>query len=287
MLKSFISWLDHFIIDEGPSTVAKAVVGILGFAALLGAILGNAAVKAGLIVSVILLALVGIVVLIGDRKRLKQEAEYSRRLLARYCNFLTDRPKPVVRVLDWEQIAVIESNGDTVEVVTLRALVLRDELYFLPLRLGPGWDQPQKYRQRVQVKVRSLSVDGTKGTSCDITTSWLPDGRMDVLSHLSSPVGHGSEVRLEMEWRWPGKCIPLAKERRPDEFAFRFNNPVERASYVVVLPAGEDAYFDPSVSKQTTQVSLSSSLEIGKGAQNLRSSFTMCDVAAELVSDLN
>jgi hypothetical protein len=48
-----------------------------------------------------------------------------------------------------------------------------------------------------------------------------------------------------MEWKWPGKCIPLVKYREPDSFSVRFSHLIEEVHYTVVLPDGEDAFYDP------------------------------------------
>lgn len=244
MLRSFVAWLDGYLDGEEPSAIVKAVVGILGFAALLGALLGDAAIRTGAIVAVLLVLLAIMLLLLADRRRLRSEIKTNRVLLTRYCDFITDRPRPVVKVRSWEQVASIEPNGDTREVITVHGVVQR-KLYFLPLRFGAGWNQPDRYRRGVRVNVRSLRISGDRGTSWAVTSSWMTDGRLDVLSHLHSPLASGTEIHLEMEWFWPGKCIPLVRKREPDEFAFRFSNPIEVASYTVILPHRFDAYYDP------------------------------------------
>jgi hypothetical protein len=80
-----------------------------------------------------------------------------------------------------------------------------------------------------------------------MTPSWLPDGRLEMLAHLHSPVSKNTEIQIEMEREWPGKCVPLMKERGPDTFVFNFSRAlhIEHATYVVVLPKGADAYYEP------------------------------------------
>jgi hypothetical protein len=244
MLRSFVAWLDGYLDGEEPSAIVKAVVGLLGFAALLGALLGDTAIRAGAIVAVLLVLLAVMLLLLADRRRLRQEIKSNRRLVTRYCDIITDRSRPVVRVRSWQQVAVIEPNGDTREVITVHGVVQR-KMHFMPLRFGSGWDQPERHRRGVRVKVRSLRVSGDRGTSWVVTSSWLPDGRLDLISHLHSPVAGDTEIHLEMEWFWPAKCAPLVRNREPDEFAFRFSNPVESVSYTVILPRRLDAYYDP------------------------------------------
>jgi hypothetical protein len=50
-----------------------------------------------------------------------------------------------------------------------------------------------------------------------------------------------------MERKWPGKCVPLMKDRRPDDFIFNFSRAlhIEHATYVVILPKGSEAYYEP------------------------------------------
>jgi hypothetical protein len=46
MFRSFIAWLDSYLSREEPSSVLKAIVGLMAFAGLLGTIFGNQAVRA-------------------------------------------------------------------------------------------------------------------------------------------------------------------------------------------------------------------------------------------------
>ena len=53
MLRETILFLEEFLHGHGPPAVAKAVVGLMSFAVLLGAVLGSTAIKAGALVTVI------------------------------------------------------------------------------------------------------------------------------------------------------------------------------------------------------------------------------------------
>lgn len=244
MLRSVIAWLDNYLEGEGSPAVAKAVVGIMSFAVLVGAILGNAAVKAGLLVAVIFVALAAMLILLADRRRIVSQSNSYKQLLTRYCKFIVDQKKPAMRISRLEHVAVIDKSGDTTEVIKMHVVVLKKELYFVPLRFGSAWEQPHKYRKRLKVEVRSLLVEGNRGTEWEVTESWLPDGKLDLLSHLHSPAPQGSEVKLEVDRAWPGKCIPLVRGR-PETFTLQFARPIDYASYVVVLPPGAEAYYDP------------------------------------------
>jgi hypothetical protein len=247
MLRSFIAWLDNYLAGEEPSAVVKAVVGLMSFAALLGAVLGSTAIRTGALVVVVFIVLAMMLMLLADRRRIQREAEEHRRLLTLYCDFIIDPPRPTVRILKWEQVVFIEPNGDAKETINIQGIVLREKLYFLALRSTPRWEQPHWYRSRVKVKARSLLIDGARGTSWAITSSWKPNGELDFLAHLHQPANYGSEIHLEIERDWPGKCIPIMVKRDHDEFTLRFREtmPVEYATYEVVLPSGVDAYYDP------------------------------------------
>jgi hypothetical protein len=65
-------------------------------------------------------------------------------LLARYCNFVIDNsPEPLVSIEAWQQWVFIHANGDVREVLTLRAVALREKVCFIRLKAGSGWDQPE------------------------------------------------------------------------------------------------------------------------------------------------
>lgn len=247
MLRSFIDWLDEFLAERGAADVIKAIVGLLGFAALLGVLLGSTAIKAGAVVSVILAVVSIILLLVADRRRLQKLADRYSRLLTRYCDFIADDPRPTVLVKEWSQLVKIARNGDVEEFVTIRAVSLREQLYFLTLRVGASWDQPHKYKRKVKVNIRSLLVDGQMGPRWNVTSSWLADGRLNLLAHLHDPVEHSQELTIRMERVWPGKCIPLMIHHDPDHFTLRFDRAmkIEAATYVVVLPAGCEAHYEP------------------------------------------
>ncbi|MEV4317460.1 hypothetical protein [Actinocrispum sp. NPDC049592] len=204
-------------------------------------------VESGLLIAVTLVMLSLMLLLFADRANLKREAVRYRRLLTRYCDFVATPPRPTVRVQSWDQTLVLQENGDATCTIAITAVVLKKELYFLQLRFGSGWEQPERQRKRVRLTIRNLLIAGTRGTSWEITTTWLSASRLDVLAHFHEPVRQGSELRFEVEWSWPGQCVPLMRERRPDEYIFKFSKlwPLERATYAVILPAGLDAYHEP------------------------------------------
>lgn len=186
-------------------------------------------------------------VLIRDHGTLKREVSAHRELLTRYCELIYYASHPVALVQSWNQVATIERNGDVNELITINAVALRDPLYFLRLRSDAKWEQPEAYRRRVRVNFRSVHIAGLRGPSWQITPRWLPDGRLEMLAHLHSPVPKGAEIQIEIEREWPGKCIPLMKERAPDNFGFNMSGAlhIKQAKYIIVLPKDTDVYYEP------------------------------------------
>ena len=247
MLTRFVAWLDDLLEGEGSPAIVKSVVGIMGFAVLLGAILGNAAVKSGILVAVVLVIMSVMLIQLRDRKKLKRSIYFRDDLLTRYCDSLYDQSQPVALVKDWNQVATIDKDGDVKELITIRAVAAQEFLYFLRLRADPRWAQPHRYRRRVRIDFRSLNGAGDRGPSWQVTPSWLPDGRLEMLAHCHTPVPRGTEIQVEVEREWPRKCTPLM-EGALDSFGFNFSKAlqIEHGSYIVILPKGVDVYAEPA-----------------------------------------
>ncbi|WP_285475893.1 hypothetical protein [Amycolatopsis sp. NBRC 101858] len=247
MLKSLIEWFDRQLLARGAAATVRSIFAVLGFSVAVAAVPGVPTVKLAGLLLMILLALTFALVLLHDRAQLKQQADEDRFLLARYCRFLGERHGYVARVLSWRQTAVIDTEGGSKEVIRIHAVSMRRQLYFLPLKFGARWDQPKAVQKQVRVKVRSLLLEDRRGTSWRATINWLPDGRFELICHLRAPVKIGADIKLEIEWYWPGKCAPLVKRREPEEFIFKFNKlmPVEYAEYKITLPVGQEAFCEP------------------------------------------
>jgi hypothetical protein len=244
MLRSFIAWLDDYLAGEGPSALVKAVVGLLSFAGLLGAVLGDVAIKAGALVVVILSVVSLGLMIVADRKRLRRRIELAERVIVRCADF-THALEPGYRMTAWDKTVVVSPNGDAAETLKVRAAVERPDVQFFWLRTGCGWPQPAKYRRRVDVRVRNLLTSDVPGTSLDRTLSWRADGRLVVVIHLPRPPRVGGEICILMETWWPGKCAPLMRDGRCDEFTIRLDRVVEHARYRIVLPKGYGTYCEP------------------------------------------
>ncbi|WIV59888.1 hypothetical protein [Amycolatopsis nalaikhensis] len=245
MLKSFLGWLRDYVIYTGIVGLAEGVLGILAFGGLLSALLGNSAIKAGAIVAV-LLGVIGLyILLIANRVEWRSRTELDRRLLQHYCSVLKERHGHSWRIVSWLESAVVRPNGDATEVITVTAIVECDVLDFFAIRTGAGWHQSERVRRKVKVNVKSLEVDGIGGTRRDVTSTWLDDGRLEVLAHFGSPASRGDEIVMVIEKEWPGKCAPLMRERRPDEFALKFACAIGYLEYAIHLPEGAEVACDP------------------------------------------
>lgn len=244
MLKRFVEWLDDLLADEGSAAVVKAVVGLLSFAVLLGAVLGNTAVKAGALVAAILVVLSFGLLLLADRRKLVRQVELHKDLVSKYSKIVAEDRHPSYDIITWEEYASVEPNGDARKQVTIRAKVLND-LRVLRLVQGCGWAQPARYRRKVRVEVRKLLIGDLPGASLSTTVAWLKDGQLVLIVHFPEPPKVDSEITIAVEFSWPAMCSPLMRDRRPDTFTLRFATPVAYARYKVALPRGYDAYLEP------------------------------------------
>jgi hypothetical protein len=244
MLRSFLAWLDDQQAGQGPPLIARAVLGFLVFTATLGLLMGGTAVKVA-VVGAALFVLGGFtLLLLTDRRNLRQKYEAHQRLVSHYCDFVYQKMQLAPQIVSWQQITRIDSRGNAKETIIVRAKTLVDDIQFFRLRFGPGWDQPRRYRRKVVVNVRSLSTEGIPGTRLKITKSWLPNGKFELIAHFHSPPRAGSEILLTVDWDWPGKCVPLI-QKNPDQFVFEFGKSVTFATQTVILPVEYDAYYEP------------------------------------------
>jgi hypothetical protein len=250
MFKSFIAWLDSYLSREEPSSVLKAIIGLMAFAGLLGTVFGNQAVRAGAFVVAFLFVASAILVLLTDRRRLRHEleaCETDRTLLARYCDFLIEQSaEPALSIEHWRQVLFIEPSGDVKEVLTLRAVALRENLPFIRLTAGSRWNQPTRQRNNVKVTARGLATNGAPGPRWRVTSFWPPEKMVSIL-HLPQPLKRGMETHFELTREWPAKCLPLMREREVETFSIattRFLE-IQQIEYRIVLPVGFDATYEP------------------------------------------
>jgi hypothetical protein len=154
---------------------------------------------------------------------------------------------PLVSVENWHQKVHIQPNGDVREVVMIKAVALRDEVYFIRFHLGCEWPQPEKYRRHVRVRANSVRVNGAGSPEWTLTNTWISDAKLKTIVHFRTPVRRGDEVRIEMERYWPAKCLPLMREGAAERFVFRTTEllRIRRLEYQVILPSGFEATYEP------------------------------------------
>lgn len=247
MLREFVSWLDDYLLGQGPPAIAKAVLGILSVAALPGAVFGSLFIKAAaLVVAVFAVTSLGLV-LLADRRSMRRELDEHKGLVTRYCSHIRRSEELFYEITGWEQESVItDDRGGTNVVVKVRIKVLRADALFFRVALGCGWAQPARHRRGVKVQVRSLLVDDEPGATLRKTMHWKADGKFHLFVHFDSPPAAGSEVSLVVDLTWPMMCQPLmVGKHQPDFFTVRFTSRLLSLSYTVVLPRGREAYFEP------------------------------------------
>jgi hypothetical protein len=247
VLDDFISWLDSYISRERPSAVVRGMVGLMAFAGLLGTISGTQAIRAGAFVVIIVVAVSTVLALLADRRRLTRENDTNRSLLSRYCNSIAkDGADPIVRIEDWRQRVEVQPNGDVTETLTLRAVALRKQVEFVRLTAGCRWDQPDRYRRRVQVIARSLTINGVPGTRWNVTTSWTSTQKFTSVLHLHVPIKKGETITFEVTRTWPAKCRPLMRNGQAENFTLQTTSLLDilHVDYTIVLPHGTEAIYE-------------------------------------------
>ncbi|MFI9384405.1 hypothetical protein [Kutzneria sp. NPDC052558] len=244
MLRSFVTWLDDYLADTGAAGVLQGALGILGFGALLGAVLGNDSIKAATIVAVSLVALGMFLLLAASRRYWRRRCAAVEDLFRCACLEVLSAG-PYWRVVTWRQRMTVEGNGDTRSFIAIRVASDRDGLPFFRLKLGPGWNQPKRYRDKVIAKARVTEAAGHREVHAVERTWWREDGVLEVWAHFRRPLAFGDEVAVFVDVQWPGRCRPLTVDRLPDDFCVTVGPPMAELEYVVELPAGKTAYFDP------------------------------------------
>lgn len=244
MRKSFLEWLRDYAVHAGLVGLVEGMLAVVAFGGVLSALLGSVAIKAGAMFAVVFAALGLIALLSFNQMELKHQLELHQNLVARYCTTIADRSNHAYRTLYWRDVFVISPNGDVHETITVRATVECEKLDFYKIFTGPGWNQSQRYRDRVRVNVRSLEVGGEGGARREVTKSWSDAGNLEIIAHFGEPALRGSEVSLQVELDWPGRCIPLIRRRVPEDFALTFHGSPEYVEYLIVLPVGLDTYHE-------------------------------------------
>lgn len=248
MFRSFVAWLDAFIVREEPASILKAIIGLLTFAGLLGTVFGSQTIRVGGFVAVIFFAVSATLLLLADRRVLLRREQELRDIIEKACNLVVDRDKkPLVSVEDWNETVYIQPNGDVEETLIVKATAVRREVHFIRLKAGCGWDQPDKYLKKVRMIVRGVGDNGAGGLQWITTRSWVSARRMHYYVHLYEPLRTGEKIQLEVKRTWPAKCLPLMRMNTAETFTFRISGLicVDKAKLLVVLPQGARAVYQP------------------------------------------
>jgi hypothetical protein len=246
VFESFVAWLDAYVSREEPSSVLKALVGLMAFAGLLGTIFGSQAIRAGAFVVVIVFLLSTVLLLLADRQRLRRAYEKDRTLLTRYCDFLIESgTDPVISIETWAQKVYVQPNGDAREILTLKVVALRERVPFIRLVAGSRWDQPEKYRRDVKIHARTVTPNGP-GPQLNVTTPGLSAQKIISIIHLHQPIRRAEAVYIEVTRIWPAKCLPLMRGGEPEDFCIQRSSllEIQRIDYSVVLPSGFDVVYE-------------------------------------------
>ncbi|HEX6356561.1 hypothetical protein [Actinophytocola sp.] len=266
MLDSFIAWLDSYIAREQPSAIVRATIGLMTFAGLLGTISGDQAIRVGAFVVGILCAVSTMLILLADRRRLSRENDSNRVLLSRYCDTIAaNSAEPLVRVENWRQRVDVALNGDVTETLTLRAVALREQVPFIRLTAGCRWDQPDRFRRRVKVIARSVTINGVPGTRWHVTSSWKTIQKLTSVLHLHVPIKRGEVITFEVTRTWPAKCRPLMRNDQAEDFTLQTTSllEIQHVEYTIVLPLGCDAVYE-EIGTEEPDVQLTTDTESGR-----------------------
>ena len=238
MLKEYVSHLKRHLDEMGFRRAAKAALGVLACAGLLNAIFDTSAFRTTALGASALVNLSVLLVLTKQNTHLRREVATNRDMR----NYIRTQTPSLWRIDYWEEKTTIAANGDAVGSVVIRAMVEREDIPFFRFCLGPKWDQPEKERRRVKLTVNP--EEG--GAKWKTTQDWLPDGRLEVITHLgSAPPKKGDELRFQVAFTWPGKAVPLMRDRGPDEFVTEMRRPLAHFSYTFTLPTECKVGFSP------------------------------------------
>lgn len=244
-MRRFLDWLDEYLADVGVVGAAEVCFGILALCGTFSLIFAPKSIEP-ISVAAVLVGLTGLMTLvIAGRASYRRRIEIDQNLLVRYCEVLSDQMQSSWRLLKWEQHTVINNQGDARQTISASGAVKSFKLSYYRIRVGAGWNQPQKFRKSVRVHVRSIELEGVPGAQAELTTVWLPSGRLEALVHFPRPLSRNKRFNVVVVLDWPGKCRPLMKDRAPDDFRYVASRHLEELAYTVVLPPGVDATCDP------------------------------------------
>jgi hypothetical protein len=250
MLQSALSWLDDYVAEHGTIGVASSALGILAFGGTMAMVFGDTALRLAAVLVVLLLTASLISALVANQIKMTHESRRTQRLLTLYTQMFEDAFGREYRVLSWHNFVEMTKNGDVTETISATLQVESDGLRYLRFHNGAGWPQSQRHRRRVRVEVNTVELDnGRPGTSWDVTTAWLADGKLDVLAHCYFPTVRGAKVSVRLTYHWPRKNLPLMRGQR-EHFWLSFRQGAELVTYTLVFPDDREVryeHFNPAL----------------------------------------
>ncbi len=182
----------------------------------------------------------------NSRTTPENKVQVRERLISRYCDTLYRECQPLWRIDRWTESVEVNRNGDVIASILVHAAVLRNDLPFFRIHIGPNWNQPHDSRRKVRTNLTRIRFDDARTEPCEQTFSWLPDGRLEIIAHFPvTPPAKGDEIVFRFEVVWPQKAAPLMRFRQADEFVMTMGNPLAYLCYRVTLPAGTDVHATP------------------------------------------
>lgn len=246
MLRGFTAWLDDYLRDHEPSAVLKAAVVLVTFASLLGTFFGNQTIRSAAFVAIIFCLASGVLLLLGDRRGIRQERDTYLQRLNWYYDVLSKlSPEPLIAVDNWEQTVEIMPNGDTHEVQILDAVAPREVIFFARLTAASRWKQPKRELSKITMTARRVNADDTLGPLWNVMSSWEGDKLVAYLD-LDPPLRRGETIRFRVERTWPAKCRPMMRDKKAEDFLLRTTNALEikYVRYSVILPREFEAVYE-------------------------------------------
>ncbi len=245
MVRSFVLWLQDYVVHVGMIGVVEGALGILAFAGLLSALLGSVAIKAGALVAAGLCTLGLLVVLVADRTALLLRSQLESQLIHRYCRDFTASYGYAWTVLEWDQLTVIESNGDSVQTIKCSAVVEWERLNFFSFWHGPGWDGlPDRLRRKVKISVRNPVVGQEGGTRSDVTWFWIKRNTVEVLAHFRESAKRGDIIGMAADLHWPSGCRRLVRGECAEDFTVHFPTELRVIRQTIVMPSGCEVFYE-------------------------------------------
>lgn len=245
LLSTTLENLQDHVSNAGIVAVTEAILGILGFAGLLSAILGESAIRAGAIFATLVCLLGLFTLLTTSRLQLLNRAKTAERLIRDYCFALEERHHHSCQPRTWDQIIRVDARGNTTEEIRCTIVAESDFVEFFSLwaAAGPAW--PERFQNKVRFSV-TTSTNGDKGgvRPRAVTHAWYQPDRIAITVHLASPLERGNLASFDFRIYWPLKCAPLMRRHSAEDFARIFTAPLESLRYTLVLPKGRQACLD-------------------------------------------